>query len=499
MKAVRGKWVAIPSGALPVLGEGAMGRVVLTAVLLVGVSRACRSATLEVPTSFATIQEALDTASPGDTVVVAPGEYVITEPIDFKGKEITLRSSSGPATTTLRMSDAPTDANRASVVVFDHGETEGTLLEGFRITGGKGTKRADGGGFSFGGGILCAEEVRPTISRCIIVGNATSGSGGGFHGIFSSAKLINCLITGNTAYAGGAALCDESDDSFINCTIVGNTATSYDGAVSHSGDDGDTTLLNCIVWNNSPPFQPDDDLRLSHTILDRDPLFLNVPGGDFRLSPDSPAIDAGSEIQAPTIDLEGKARLCGGGVDLGAYELGQCQRPGSFGLFIQADPAEGGSTTPAPGLHGYPAGTPVHVIAKALPGFHTISWRSDSIFLPIQFPGDAIDVTISGTVLVSDLKVTFSPNAFVRGDANADFAFDISDPIRILAHLFGGEVLPCLSAADANDDGSVDISDPVTILGSLFAGGGPLSQPFGSCNLDPTEDSLVCESYPPCG
>lgn len=37
---------------------------------------------------FTTIQPAIDAAKDGDTVLVQPGEYVITEPINFTGKAI---------------------------------------------------------------------------------------------------------------------------------------------------------------------------------------------------------------------------------------------------------------------------------------------------------------------------------------------------------------------------------------------------------------------------
>ncbi|MBN8681792.1 MAG: hypothetical protein J0L99_04045 [Chitinophagales bacterium] len=53
-----------------------------------------------------------------------------------------------------------------------------------------------------------------------------------------------------------------------------------------------------------------------------DPLFINPAGGDFRLQTCSPAINAGdNSVVAPgATDLDGRPRILGGRVDIGAYE-----------------------------------------------------------------------------------------------------------------------------------------------------------------------------------
>jgi len=84
--------------------------------------------------------------------------------------------------------------------------------------------------------------------------------------------------------------------------------------------------------------------------------------------------------------------------------------------------------------------------------------------------------------------------SFVRGDANEDGSFDISDPVSTLLHLFQGLAGPyCRDAVDADDDGTVDISDPVVMLDYLFRAGDPLPGPFGSRGFDETADTLFCE------
>lgn len=51
-----------------------------------------------------------------------------------------------------------------------------------------------------------------------------------------------------------------------------------------------------------------------------DPMLRDPSGGDFRLKPGSPLIDAGVEFKAVTIDREGNSRPLGSAPDIGAYE-----------------------------------------------------------------------------------------------------------------------------------------------------------------------------------
>ena len=79
---------------------------------------------------FSEIQAAIDAAVDQDTVLVRPGEYVISESINFKGKVITVEGS-GAERTTIRMSENPVELARASVVVFENRDGPGAILSGF--------------------------------------------------------------------------------------------------------------------------------------------------------------------------------------------------------------------------------------------------------------------------------------------------------------------------------------------------------------------------------
>ncbi|MEM7261572.1 MAG: LamG domain-containing protein [Planctomycetota bacterium] len=82
---------------------------------------------------------------------------------------------------------------------------------------------------------------------------------------------------------------------------------------------------------------------------------------------------------------------------------------------------------------------------------------------------------------------------FVRGDADASGAVNITDGIFVLNFLFlGGNDPSCKDAADADDSGAVNITDGIFILNFLFLGGGDPAPPFKACGIDTTEDATDC-------
>lgn len=99
---------------------------------------------------FTSIQDAIWEATHGDEVFVGPGTY--SENIDFLGRRITLRSEMGPEATTIDGS-----GRDSSVVVLRSGETLETTLEGFTITGGRGSPL--GASIKIGGGIHAPSRV----------------------------------------------------------------------------------------------------------------------------------------------------------------------------------------------------------------------------------------------------------------------------------------------------------------------------------------------------
>lgn len=84
---------------------------------------------------------------------------------------------------------------------------------------------------------------------------------------------------------------------------------------------------------------------------------------------------------------------------------------------------------------------------------------------------------------------------FLRGDANNDLNFDLSDGVFTLNFLFTAGTDPqCLDAADANDNGQLDLSDAVYSFNNLFTGGPPPPEPHANVGPDPTADGLDCQN-----
>jgi hypothetical protein len=258
----------------------------------------------KVPADYRTIQEAIDSAEPGDTVLVAPGRYV--ENIRFGGKGIVVASeyllTRDPAVIARTIIDGsrPKHPDSASVVMMIEQEDTTAKLTGFTLTGGTGTVWTDARQkalYREGGGILC-ELGSPVIEHNIIEGNEavrvgpgilSAGGGGircgyaepiirnnvirnnrGEYGagivLYHSAAIVrNNVVTGNTGGAGHGgsglwvvgALSYRLQNLIEQNTIVGNVATLPDSTPTQLGGRGGGVIAfaplvfrNNIVWNN---------------------------------------------------------------------------------------------------------------------------------------------------------------------------------------------------------------------------------------------------------
>ena len=248
-------------------------------LLIVLVNVSTYAATIHVPKDELTIQSGIDAAADGDTVLVADGIYKDdgNVNIDFKGKQIIVKSENGPKSTIITCSYTPYTRGFS----FSNKETVDAVLEGFTIRNGR---------YPNGGGIYILNSS-PTIRNCVIEWNRavdegrSTGQGGGIYAKNSNVLIIECTIRNNQAestYGGGIFFEGDKEDldffpnriyqpSISKSVIVQNTGSGIHsieyiqthikkseisrntlrGIVATSFQRGGTLISDCVISQNT--------------------------------------------------------------------------------------------------------------------------------------------------------------------------------------------------------------------------------------------------------
>ena len=218
--------------------------VALVSLILVGFTLTANAAVIRVPADQPTIQSAINVATNGDEIQVAPGTYV--ENLNFLGKAIRVTSEQGAPATTI-------DGNQAgSVVVFNSGEGPLSILNGFTIRNGRAAGPSRGGGIRI-------ENSSPTITGNIVTGNTAGDSGGGISSSFGSPTIQGNVISNNHQISGwsggvgggGVSVVGSSAAQLLNNAIYGNSWASANGGGVSLFAAGTPTLKNNLITNNN--------------------------------------------------------------------------------------------------------------------------------------------------------------------------------------------------------------------------------------------------------
>ncbi len=295
-----------------------------------------------------------------------------------------------------------------------------------------------------GRGIRCAGTTTASLKNNIIVKSTDTSAGDGIQVAgTSNTQVINNTIYGNI----GRGITNETGTSIViaNSIISSNTA-------------GDLSGINAA--NIQYSLIGDGSLSANGNIKG-DPKFTNASGDDYSLAPDSPALDAGTNVAAglPLLDYNRQLRTASistrpgeGKVDMGAIEYGSAY-PLFFPLLANGVQSTLGDdfTTGVALLNGNPKQVQTVAIAAGTDG-SLLSGNSNPASRILQ-PGEQVPILgfqmfsfpdtaslTGGVIAASSMKLTGFFLLFDRQFKRFADGIDVSDnsatDLIFMRHLF---------------------------------------------------------------
>lgn len=282
---------------------------------------------------YQAIQDGINAAGEGDTVLVTPGTYqgMGNHTLDFNGVNMVLRSSGGRSVTTLDLLNT-----NPGFYLWGTGEDSTCVIDGFTFLNGLGPGTGGGisardgsslkiqnctftgGNATWGGGIFLSDQTTPTVvSNCVFCNNSsTDNIGGAVCTSLNVAPIIirDCVFYDNEAdsYGGAVALSSPGPTTIARSTFVGNVSNPpLDCSIAvFTPTTGTISVTNCIIAHGSgvPTYGPAETSHCvvfqnaggdslsgpHHDNLFTDPLFCDVDTRDLTLCNDSPCLPGGN-------------------------------------------------------------------------------------------------------------------------------------------------------------------------------------------------------------
>lgn len=202
---------------------------------------------------FPAIQQGLDRAAPGDTVLAADGVYTGdgNKNLDFRGKAVTLRSANGPAHTVIDCQGFGRGFRLHS------GETLSTVVRGFRITGANTGVVAVSGAPGeplyvrqygpFGSAIFCINRSGLSLLDCIVENSQSMA----WETISTASDPISTSTKVEADGSGGAVYCEGGSLYCSNVVFRNNRAGLHGGGLCLVGGARARLVASTISSNRS--------------------------------------------------------------------------------------------------------------------------------------------------------------------------------------------------------------------------------------------------------
>lgn len=283
--------------------------------------------------AFTTIQDAIDAASPGDTVALPTGVYAedvyMADGVHVEGAGTGETIIAGFVS--YYMLSQAADLSRVSVVNpgtlftetgIDIYDSRGTLTEVESLYWDTGVQLELATDVSIVGsnialntyGVWSDDSTNTVIANNLFRGNSVAG----ITNYTSTGDIVHNTFVGN-AYGGssqldfgGAIQTGASSEQVANNLLVNNyygiNCESCSNSFSHN-----------LVWGNTTNYT--NEATAGGSDIHLDPLFTDPGENDYTLQGSSPAIDAGTSLYTTATDALGTTRPQGAEVDVGMYEF----------------------------------------------------------------------------------------------------------------------------------------------------------------------------------